>query len=70
MFNSVETICRTVKGNDKIFGRIQVIAAASFWQLPHVPSVCDAGLYYFQSDSFLQVFPHQINLKQVKRQHE
>ena len=35
----VELICRSVKGNNLLFGGIQIIAAGSFVQLPPVPNV-------------------------------
>ena len=70
MFSEVELLCRTVKGNNSLFGGIQIIGCGSFLQLPPVPSILDAGKYAFESEIFQKVFPHKINLTAVHRQKE
>ena len=69
-FDAIEKICRTIRRSDLPFGGIQMIGGGSFFQLPPVPSIMDPGMYAFQSDVFMYVFPHKINLKQVVRQDE
>ena len=69
-FEALEFICRNVKGNNLLFGGIQIIAAGSFKQLPLVPSTSDSGLFCFQSPLFKHVFPHHMQLCEVVRQHQ
>ena len=68
VIEEVELICRHLKGNDKVFSGLQVIAAGSFVQLPPVPSLDDQGKYAFETDIFKKIFPHRIILRQVYRQ--
>ena len=68
MLTAVEIICRSIKGNDLVFGGMQVIGAGSFFQLPPVPSALDNADYCFKAQFFKQIFPHVLNLKQVFRQ--
>ena len=70
VIEEVELICRHLKGNDKIFGGLQVIAAGSFVQLPPVPSLHDNAKYAFESNIFMKIFPHRIMLHQVHRQNQ
>ena len=70
VIEEVELICRHLKGNDKIFGGLQVIAAGSFVQLPPVPSLHDNAKYAFESNIFTKIFPHRIMLHQVHRQNQ
>ena len=70
MFSEVELICRTVRGNNSIFGGIQVIGCGSLYQLPPVPSASDKGLFAFQSKCFMKVFPHKMHLNSVHWQKE
>ena len=59
-----------MRGNNSIFGGIQVIGCGSFYQLPPVPSASDKGLFAFQSKCFMKVFPHKMHLNSVHRQNE
>ena len=69
-FEAIELICRNVKGNNLLFGGIQIIGVGSFKQLPPVPSISDRGLSCFQSPLFKHVFPHHMHLCEVVRQHQ
>ena len=70
MFSEVELLVRTVKGNQSIFGGIQVIGCGSFFQLPPVPSILDKGQFAFESTCFSKVFPHKLVLNAIHRQKE
>ncbi|XP_062604432.1 uncharacterized protein LOC134266215 [Saccostrea cucullata] len=71
-FDLVEHVCRLVKGNNHVFGGMQIIASGDFKQLPPVPNprYGDGGLYAFESPCFRLALPHHIQLKKVRRQHE
>ncbi|XP_056007596.1 uncharacterized protein LOC130050837 [Ostrea edulis] len=67
-FAMIEFVCRHVKGNDQVFGGLQVIGCGDFKQLPPVPNLRyeDDGSYCFQSKKFNMTFPHHINLLEIK----
>ncbi|XP_061171689.1 uncharacterized protein LOC133181165 [Saccostrea echinata] len=71
-FDLVEHVCRLVKGNNHVFGGMQIIACGDFKQLSPVPNprYGDGGLYAFESPCFHLALPHHIQLKMVRRQHE
>ena len=70
LFDSVELICRSIRGNDAYFGGIQIILSGDFYQLPPVPDELygETGDYCFESKSFRSAVPHVIYLTQVFRQ--
>ena len=70
IFNSVEKICREVRGNTMLFGGLQVIGSGCFRQLSPVPSNIDDRRYCFESQVFTLVFPHIFQLTEVMHQKE
>ncbi|XP_063406721.1 uncharacterized protein LOC134690660 [Mytilus trossulus] len=70
IFEQIESICRKILKNDKLFGGIQVIVVGDFFQLPPVPDHLknDAGEYCFKSSIFQQLFQHKFILTEVIRQ--
>ncbi|CAC5417224.1 PIF1 [Mytilus coruscus] len=70
IFEQIESICRKILKNDKLFGGIQVIVVGDFFQLPPVPDHLknDAGEYCFKSSTFQQLFKHKFILTEVIRQ--
>ena len=71
-FEQLELVCRTVKGNELIFGSIQVVVCGDFYQLPPVPNsnYNDSGEFCFQSDLWPLAFKHRINFDVILRQSE
>jgi len=49
VFDMVETVCRTAKGNDSAFGGMQVIIVGDFFQLPPVSGRGDMSRFAFES---------------------
>ncbi|XP_060602232.1 uncharacterized protein LOC132755380 [Ruditapes philippinarum] len=72
IFEAVESICRSVRQNERYFGGMQVIFSGDFFQLPPVPDELygETGKHCFQSDYFKYVFPHHINLKTIFRHND
>ena len=68
LLGNVEYICRNVRQTQRVFGGLQVVASGCFRQLPPVPSSSDPGEYCFMNPLFNSIFPHQINLTDIKRQ--
>lgn len=57
----------TLRGSNKLFGGIQVIAVGDFLQLKPVPSSFDDGAMMFHSKIFPKLFPHRIKLRVLYR---
>ena len=70
LFDTVEYVCRYIRGKGEYFGGIQVILSGDFYQLPPVPDELygETGEYCFESKSFFNAVPHKINLTTVYRQ--
>ena len=71
-FNQLELVFRTEKGNDKLFGGIQIVVCGDFYQLPRVGNSFyqDSGDFCFDSNLWKVTFKHKINLRNVTRQSE
>ena len=71
-FGQLELVCHTVKGNELIFGGIQVVVCGGFYYLPPVPNsnYNDSGEFCFQSDLWPLAFKHRINFDIIMRQSE
>ena len=59
-----------VSKNSLPFGGVQVILVGDFFQLKPIRTLLDKGSLIFSSKLFDEVFPHRIELKEVKRQRE
>ena len=70
IFDTVEYICRSVRGKNGYFGGIQVILSGDFYQLPPVLDELygETGDHCFESKSFFNAVPHINHLTQVFRQ--
>ncbi len=71
LFSQIELVCRKVKGNDKLFGGVQIILCGDFQQLKPVPNprYGDEGQFVFSSDAFHGI-PHHVTLQKVHRQEQ
>lgn len=72
LLDQIDAILKRVKGNDKPFGGVQVIAIGDFFQLPPVPSPDLSSqekrvVYAFEAKSWIF---KTINLKLVERQND
>jgi ATP-dependent DNA helicase PIF1 len=63
LFDKLECIARTIRGNDKPFGGIQLILSGDFLQLPTVK-----GEFCFKSPTWKQCIPHVICFDKILRQ--
>jgi len=70
------TFCRyfqpwNLRGNNVAFGKIQVIGAGEYFQLPPVYNSHDSyssNEYAFESTMWSHTFPHSVELHEVVRQ--
>jgi len=71
-FEKVEYLCRKIRKNNFVFGKIQIIGSGDFFQLCPVPNTLygDSGQSCLQSSIFHKVFPHHISLPKVIRQND
>ncbi|XP_028418655.1 ATP-dependent DNA helicase PIF1-like [Dendronephthya gigantea] len=69
-FETINYIAQGVRGDEKPFGGIQVIALGDFKQLPPVSNDLDQGKYCFESPLWKIMFCHNIQLKVVYRQEQ
>ncbi|CAC5364753.1 PIF1 [Mytilus coruscus] len=72
IFEQVEFICRKIKNPALYFRGIQVVLSGDFFQLPPIRDELygDFGHYCFESNFFIYLFPHRINLSKIYRQSE
>ena len=72
VFSQLEFICRNLRGNDCVFGGLQVIVGGDFRQLKPVPNNAyrDPGDYCFLSDAWNCALRHVVVLDTVIRQRE
>ena len=72
VFAQLEFICRSIRGNNTIFGGIQLIVCGDFRQLKPVPNdnYHDAGHYCFTSEAWQRAISHVVVLESVMRQRE
>lgn len=68
----LEGVCRSIRGDDRLFGGLQVILSGDFYQLPPVPDVKvdDKGQFAFRNQLWSAAFPHKVELVDVLRQNE
>lgn len=69
-FETINYIAQTVRGVDKPFRGMQVIAVGDFKQLPPVSSDFDNGDYCFESPLWQTMFSHSVQLSVVYRQEQ
>jgi hypothetical protein len=70
IFELVNILHHMISKNALPFGGIQVILVGDFWQLKPIRTLLDRGSPVFHSKLFNEAFPHRVELKEVKRQHE
>ncbi len=72
LFDSLEYICRSVKGNNKPFVGIQLILSGEFNQLPPVVHgrMLTSDRYCFKAKSWYNCIPVHLRLQHVWRQSE
>ena len=70
LFEQLEAVCREIRGNDTVFGNMQVIVSGDFWQLSPTPNLmyADDGSFCFESPIFQVAFSHFVVLRKVIRQ--
>ena len=69
-FETINYIAQGVRGVDKPFGGMQVLAIGDFTQLPAVSNDLDKGEYCFESPLWKIMFCHNIQLSVVYRQEQ
>lgn len=72
IFAKVEFVCRNIRGNDFVFGGIQLVGSGNFFP---VVSSSKFVVWRFRescldSDIFLKTFPHKVTLNEIIRQDE
>ena len=70
IFELVNILHHMVSKNFLPFGGVQVILVGDFYQLKPIRSLLNKGNPIFDSKLFQEAFPHRVELKEVKRQHE
>ena len=72
IFEEIEYVLRTVRGNATYFGGVQLILSGDFYQLPPIAKHAygDDGKHCFLSDIWADAIPHHVQLEQVHRQDE
>lgn len=70
IFDRLEVSCRVARGNQLLFGGLQLILEGDMVQLPPVvkPRYGDPGSLIFDSKAFRQAVPHMVKLTKVVRQ--
>ena len=68
MLDGLEKVARHVRGNDSVFGGIQIVATGDFFQLPPVYESQDDSLFAFEAECWKSLIDNTIVLDQVHRQ--
>ncbi|XP_041364633.1 ATP-dependent DNA helicase PIF1-like [Gigantopelta aegis] len=72
VFDQLEFVCRRIRNVGSYFGSLQVVCVGDFYQLPPVPNdmYSDPGRHCFESQVWMNVIKHKIQLNTVLRQDE
>ena len=65
LFDKLEVMARTIRGNELPFGGLQLILSGDFYQLPPVQS---SSIYCFESSAWTKCINDSIILKKIYRQ--
>lgn len=68
LFDKLEGIARTVRGNGRPFGGVQLVITGDFFQLPPVPDSGKVAKFAFDAATWNTSIDHTIGLTQVFRQ--
>lgn len=68
LFDKLEGIARTVRGNGRPFGGVQLVITGDFFQLPPVPDSGRVAKFAFDAATWNTSIDHTIGLTQVFRQ--
>ena len=68
LFDKLETIARSIRGNARPFGGIQLVITGDFFQLPPVPDFGKVAKFAFDANTWKTSISHTIGLTQVFRQ--
>lgn len=68
LFDKLESIARTVRGNGRPFGGVQLVITGDFFQLPPVPDSGKVAKFAFDAATWNTSIDHTIGLTQVFRQ--
>lgn len=68
LFDKLEGIARTVRGNGRPFGGVQLVITGDFFQLPPVPDSGKIAKFAFDAATWNTSIDHTIGLTQVFRQ--
>lgn len=68
LFDKLEQIARSLRGNGRPFGGLQVVVTGDFFQLPPVPERNRVSKFAFAAQSWNTVIEHTILLNHVFRQ--
>ena len=72
VFSQLDYICRKLRGNECVFGSLQLIISGDFKQLKPVPNTAykDSGDYCFNSPAWMKAMGHTVILNKILRQEE
>ena len=72
LLDQLEYICRITRGENTMFGGLQVVLVGDFQQLPPIANTRygDKGNYAFEAQCFPKAFKHIVHLNEVQRQND
>jgi ATP-dependent DNA helicase PIF1 len=68
LFDKLEGIAKTIRGNGRPFGGIQLVITGDYFQLPPVPDNGRIAKFAFEAETWSTCLEHTIGLTQVFRQ--
>ena len=68
LFDKLESIARSIRGNGRPFGGIQLVITGDFFQLPPVPDNNKVAKFAFDAATWATSINYTVGLKQVFRQ--
>ena len=68
LFDKLESIARSIRGNARPFGGMQLVITGDFFQLPPVPDFGKVAKFAFDAHTWKTSISHTIGLTQVFRQ--